>query len=83
MLQVVLTLVLIVAVVIPILKKFDAVTVLFTVSIIALIGYTIFSAGVGGDTGNKFTDILEYMLKSTQNSFQGNVLNGLLIIAYI
>ena len=83
MVQILITIAMIVAIVIPILKKYDAITVMFTVSIIALIGYTIFTDGVGGSTGNKFTDIIEYMVSSTQSSFSGNVLNGLLIIAYI
>lgn len=86
MIEILVTIVLIAVVMIAIVKKFHPTTVIFSVSIIALVLYTLISGvSVVGEktTGNLFLDVFELLSSTTQTQIAGNCLICMVFLGYI
>ncbi len=86
MIQILVTVLMIVVVMLAIIKKFHATTVLFAVSIVALLGYSLVTGtSVMGEnsTGNLFLDVFELLRQTTETQVAGNGLICMLFMGYI
>ena len=86
MLQIILTITIVVVVMLAIIKKFHPTSVIFAVSIISMLLYTLFTGNsVLGDktTGSQFLDVFELVINTTKTQIAGNVLMCILFVGYI